>query len=90
MSGKIFISGGLREYNNYEPHLQGATRTLFVVTEEPKKGDYGVFNGAWNTPEVRPLEFTKNNKLNGAQKRHAHYFLRKVGEKSFPKKSEVK
>ena len=90
MNGQIFINGGLREYKEYEPHLQGLARALWVVTEEPKRGDYGVFNGAWNTPEVRPLEFTKNNKLNGAQKRHAHYFLRQVGVKSFRKKSEVK
>ena len=94
---KIWSDGGLRDYSDYEPHHQGYYLDLWEIVKEPIKGDYGVFTASFLTSqgkqgkmsEIRHLIYTKNNILNGGQKKYAHYFLIKKGSKYFPRKSEA-
>jgi hypothetical protein len=86
---KIWSNSRLLEYGNYHPHFQGKTLDVYEKVETPKKGDYGVFRGPWNSWELRSLSFTKKGKLNGGQKRHAHYFVRKRGTEYFPFYGEI-
>lgn len=84
----IWSNGRLLQYGNYHPYFQGKTLDVYKEVKEPKNGDYGVFSGPWNSSELRSLFFTKRGKLNGGQKRHARYFLRKIGTEYFPTYSE--
>ena len=86
---KIWSNSRLLEYGNYHPCHQGKTLDIYEEVETPKKGDYGVFRGPWDSWELRSLSFTKKGKLNGGQKQHAHYFVRKKGSEYFPTYGEI-
>jgi len=86
---KIWSNSRLLEYGNFHPYFQGKTLDIYEKVETPKNGDYGVFRGPWNSWGLRSLFFTKKGKLNGGQKRHAHYFVRKKGSEYFPTYGEA-
>lgn len=92
--GKIFVNGKLRNYNEYEPNLQGRTMPLYVKIKKPIVDSYTLYyewNVGWTSTRNCKYHF-KDKKTNSP----AFYSLRdgihvkKVGEITFPTKEQHK
>ena len=88
---KIFVNGTLREFKPYEPYLQGRTLNLYEEVKEPKVGDFALyreFNAYFNEVELTARDFNVDGSLKRSRL-EAFWFAQKVGEITFPLKSEL-
>ena len=88
---KIFVNGTLRAYKAYEPYLQGRTLNLYEEVKSPKVGDFALyreFNSYFGEVELKERDFNSDGTLKRSRL-EAFWFAQKVGEITFPKKSEI-
>lgn len=92
--GKIFVNGKLRNYDEYEPNLQGRTMPLYVRIKKPIVDSYTLYydwNVGWRSTRNCKYHF-KDKKTNSPAffSFRDGIHVKKVGEITFPTKEQYK
>ena len=95
---KIFVNGKLRNYNEYEPNLQGRTMPLYIRVKKPKVGGltlYYEWGVGWAVHRLTENDFKNGMTMAGKKSKMLRLaclrngvHVKEIGEITFPTKEQ--